>query len=291
MKGWSLTTASAVAIVLFCRTSPLHAQKTAVDSAVARANQLAASGNAAGGRSIIDSLLAATSSDSPLYAEPLYWHAVMATSPAIAERDFRQIVVDYPLSRHAGQALLRLAQFEQQRGDREAATQHLQKFLIENPRDSSHARAGLALTKLLFEQGFVARGCVVLTRTLAEVPQDSVEFHNQLDFYSPRCANVDTTKAADPNQLPDSTAVKPGGTRADGEYTLQIAAYKKREDADKRAEALKKHGISTRIIESGGLFKVRTGRFKTRADALAEARKLDDRGLDVILMHSGNDDP
>ena len=278
-------------ILLFAGSARVSAQQTGtgLDSAVARARNLVASGKGAAGRLIIDSLLTAIPPDSASYAEALYWRAALASTPANAERDFRRIVVEYPLSRRAGASLLRLAQFEQQRGDRELATQHLERFLLENPRDSARARAGFALTKLLFEQNFVARGCVALTRTLAEVPADSVEFRNQLQFYSPRCANTDTTKAADPNKLPDTTTAKL--TRADGKFTLQFAAYKKKEDAERLAAKLKKQGIETRIIQTANWFKVRSGRYKTRADAAKAAREMDKKGFEVMVTTSGDDDP
>ena len=123
-----------------------------------------------------------------------YWRATLAATSADAERDYRRVVVEYPLSPRAGDALLQLAQLEIARGDRTPAITHLQRFLLENPKSTERSRAGLLLVRLAFEQSDLQVGCTFLGRILREVPESSVELRNQLAYYSPRCSNVDTTK-------------------------------------------------------------------------------------------------
>ena len=112
-----------------------------------------------------------------------------------AERDYRRIVIEYPLSPRIGDALLQLAQLEVARGDRAGATTHLQRFLLENPTSPDEQRAAILLVRISFEQNDVPRGCIALAHTLSEVPATAVEMRNQLEYYSPRCAGVDTTRA------------------------------------------------------------------------------------------------
>src|ERR1041385_5735243 len=119
-------------IIVAVAASAAHAQSKA-DSVFARARQLVTSGNGAAGRVLIDSVIAATPPDTPEYGDALYWRAALAATSADAERDYRRIIVEYPISAHAGDALFQLAQIEVARGDRSAATVHLDRFLLENP--------------------------------------------------------------------------------------------------------------------------------------------------------------
>ena len=256
--------------------------RAGTDSVFARARQLVANGNGAAGRLLIDSIVAATPPGSSAYAEALYWRASLATSSADAERDYKLIIVDYPISARVGDALFQLAQLELARGDRAAASMHLDRFLVESPVHPERSRAGLTLVRLLFEQNELPRGCSVLRRTLAEVPSEDVETRNQLEYYSPRCAAADvnpTSQLPMPGEAPrgvregarqDSTVPRAKAAR----YTLQIATYNKRSDADALAKRLKARGINVRIVGTSKPFRVRFGQYETRAAANAAAKQL-----------------
>src|ERR1043165_9311978 len=73
-------------------------QSTTADSVYARARQLVVDGNGAAGRLLVDSMLAATPPGVAEYADALYWRAALSSSTASAERDYRLIIVEYPLS-------------------------------------------------------------------------------------------------------------------------------------------------------------------------------------------------
>ncbi|MDQ3673475.1 MAG: hypothetical protein M3365_03740, partial [Gemmatimonadota bacterium] len=95
------------------------------DTMFLRARRLVADGNGAAGRALADSLLAAATPGTPRYAEALFWRASVASTAAAAERDYRLLSIEYPLSPRAEEALLRLAQLEMARGDRSLALKHL----------------------------------------------------------------------------------------------------------------------------------------------------------------------
>lgn len=164
-------------------------------AAFVRAQALANKGSGAAARLIVDSVIAATTADSPVYPEALYWRAQFAAGPSDAEQDYRRIIVDYPLSPRCGDALLALAQIELARGDRQAAAMHLGRFVAENPQDSSRVQAGLELSKLLLDDNQLVRGCAALLSTQSLAPAGAVELRNQLNFYAPRCQGVDTVVA------------------------------------------------------------------------------------------------
>jgi cell division septation protein DedD len=294
--------------VLVCAASGAAAQSnpaarsTTADSVYAHARQLVVSGNGAAGRVLVDSMIAATTPDTPAYGEALYWRATLAASSADAERDYRRVVVEYPLSPRAGDALLQLAQLEIARGDRAPAITHLERFLLENPTSTERPRAGLQLVQLAFEQNDPQVGCTFLGRILREVPESSVELRNQLTYYSPRCQNVDTTKftqVASATGTAGDTASKRDLTHHDSvsaagpkpKFTLQVAAYGTRAEADALAKRLKARGLDVRVAETAKLFRVRIGHYATRGAAAAAAKQLKTtKKIDAFVTEIGSGD-
>ncbi|PYY20729.1 MAG: hypothetical protein DMG62_22265 [Acidobacteria bacterium] len=122
------------------------------DPVFARAQALVSDGNGAAGRALIDSVIRATPPIAPLYPQALFWRASLAASAADAESDYKHIVVDYPLAPQAADALLRLAQLELARGDRDGALAHLQRIPRDYPRSKSLARASYWMARVLFEK-------------------------------------------------------------------------------------------------------------------------------------------
>jgi len=264
---------------------------TGAASIFARARQLVLAGNGAAGRAIVDSIVTVTTPGIPLYGEALYWRATLAATSADAENDFRRVVVEYPLSPHSGDALLQLARLESARNDRAAAITHLERFLRENPRNPQRPQATLTLMRLAFEQNDPQAACVFLGRVLSEVPESSVELRNQLGYYSPRCATVDTVRVA---VVAVDSAAKRDSARADsaarkaaaGKYTLQVAAYTTRAEADRLAKRLKGRGLDVRVVGSSKLFRVRIGRYATKAAATAAQRELKAKKIDAFVTEA-----
>lgn len=290
---------------------PSGGSTTASDSIYAHARALVLAGNGAAGRVIVDSMVAASTPDTPEYGEALYWRAALAASAEDAERDYRRVVVEYPLSRRAGDALLQLAQLELAHGDRKTALTHLQRFVLENPRNTEHDRASLLLVKTAFDQNDQQMGCLFLGRSLTEVPDSEVELRNQFGYYTSRCAGVDTTRAAAPASnakaaTPEKPAEKPAAkptaksetprrdttraTPAKAKFTLQIAAYAARADADRLAKRLDDRGLDARVVGKTKPFRVRVGHYATRAEALAAAKNLKAKKIDAYVTDIGADD-
>ena len=274
---------------------------TPTDSIFIRARQLVVNGNGAAGRLLVDSVIAATNPDTPIYADALYWRAALAASSVDAELDYKRVVVEFPLSERAGDALFQLAQLEIARGDRAAAITHLDRFLLENPSSDDRGRAGLMLVRLAFDQNEPQHACGVLRRALQDVPSAEVELRNQLDYFSPRCVNVDSTRTTPTNPTARDTTHRDStsSTRRDttsvpraskAKYTLQVAAYGSRADADALAKRLKARGIDVRVSGTARMFRVRIGRYETRAAAAAAARDLKAKKIDAFVTEIGGDD-
>jgi cell division septation protein DedD len=275
----------------------------AADSVFARARRLVTGGNGAAGRVLVDSMMAAAPPESPAYADALYWRAALAASPRDAERDYRRLVVDYWYGSHAADALLQLAQTETARGDRAAASSHLQRFMLEAPTHPDRPRVGLTLTRLLFDQNDIPRGCVAWRQAMSATPATSVELRNQLAYYSGRCTATDVSAASrvpvayPPGTPPPAAAPKDTTPRRDttaasarGRFTLQLAAFNTKTEATRLAARLLTRGITARVVGKAKPFRVRVGRYETRAAAIIAQRDLKAKKLDAVVADIGPDD-
>src|SRR6267142_4954336 len=186
--------------LLSCAATLAVAQTPArvTDPVFVRAQGLVSDGNGAAGRALIDSVIAATQPTARLYPEALYWRASLASNAADAESDYKHIVVDYPLAPQAADALLRLAQLELARGDRDGALAHLQRIPRDYPRSKSLARASYWTARVLFEKNDVPNACVANASALAQADQSEVELKNQIQYQGQRCPAPAAVAAVSP---------------------------------------------------------------------------------------------
>jgi len=268
--------------------------RTPADSVIQRARKLGTEGREGDGRRLIDSLLKVATPDSAIYAEALYARASLATTAVDAERDYRRLLIEVPLSPRAEDALLQLAQLLQARGDRRGASDHLQRFMLTYANSPARPRVALSLVRLLFEQGpqQQARACEALRMGRESIPSESLELRNQLEFYAPRC--LMPVAEASPPPLPADSAAVPPATPLPGStpavtpaaapaaptsfYSVQIAAYNSREPAVSLANTLVERGLEARVDGTVPPFRVRIGKFPTRAEAAKAATSLKAQG-------------
>jgi TolA-binding protein len=121
------------------------------------------------------------------YAEALFWHASLAATAAEAERDYRRLIVEFPLSPRSEEALMRLAQMENARGERALALQHIDRLLLEHPTSPQRARAGYWKGRFLLEGGDVTQACAAFAGALAGAPPSDAELRHQLEYYGRPC--------------------------------------------------------------------------------------------------------
>jgi cell division protein FtsN len=322
-------------------------------------------------------VIAATQPSARLYPEALFWRATLAANAADAESDYKHIVVDYPLAPQAEDALLRLAQLELARGDRDGALGHLQRIPRDYPRSKSLARASYWMARVLFEKNDIPNACAANANALAQADASQVELRNQIQYQGQRCPvavatvnspmtdasatnpptpvtasttpknasphrpsatpvaptpvaapekekprAVDTTtpqvatpstvprtvvptqrpkppteandskpSIVDPAKAPKAAAEKPvtkastTPSRGNG-YSVQIAAYTNRAEADKLTSTLRKRGYATRVDGSVAPFRVRVGRYATEKEAEDALRKIKANHMDGFVVRA-----
>jgi len=364
-----------------CASTEMRAQATSrpTDPVFVRAQALVSDGNGAAGRALIDSVIAATPAGAPLYPQALFWRATLAASAADAESDYRHIVVDYPLAPQAEDALLRLAQLELARGDRDGALIHLQRIQRDYPRSKSLARASYWTARVLFEKNDVTNACAANAKALSQTDSGQIELRNQIQYQGQRCPSVApavttaapvsdpvspsvTTTASstattavtnspaassssaaverervkvstadtasprvpatsnpvatppvarptppaqandakpsivDPAKTPKPVAEKPAtkpavvatsatATKTSG-YSVQVAAYNHKVDADKLVSTLSKKGYAARVDGSVAPFRVRIGRYTTENEAEDALKQIKSKHMDGFVVRA-----
>lgn len=197
---------------------PLGAQSSETEAAYQRAATLVRDGQGAEGRRIVDSLFVRAREGTPEHSEALYWRAALATDAAQAERDYRQLIVNYPLAPRAGRALLAMAQLELTRGDRERALTHLRRLDREHPGSDARATASFWTARIRFDMQDEARACHALDEAQRAVAAEEVELKNQIEFFASRCVGVarDTTTVGSRESGVASAPRTTAGSRGSG---------------------------------------------------------------------------
>jgi cell division protein FtsN len=342
-----------LAVVLVpCGAELAAAQGTArqIDPVFVRAQALVSDGNGAAGRALVDSVLKATPTYAPLYPVALFWRASLASNAADAENDYKHIVVDYPLASQAEDALLRLAQLELARGDRDGALSHLQRISRDYPRSKSLARASYWTARVLFEKNDIPNACAANASALSQATTDEIELRNQIQYQGQRCPSAAAPSVAtnsstptsvseiQPASVPAASVIPPAAVTASstppvaaaqptqekvhpteardtapsiviptkpptsvpaksasqtpipaksapgtGGYSVQVAAYNHKADAEKLAATLIQRGYQARVDGDTPPFRVRIGLYTNENDAEAALRRIKAKHMDGFV--------
>jgi hypothetical protein len=272
------------ALLLAAGVSTAAAQTDPRLTAAVRAAQ---DGHGDSARSAVDRLLAATPPTDSLYPEILYTQAMVANSAADMRRDLQRVVVEYPTSSWADDALLRMVQMDYATRSFEGAARNLERLRLDYPLTPLTAQAGYWGGRTYFELKDTVRACRWLADGVAAAGTD-LELQRQLGFLYQRCAAAqrdvaggDTAAAAKTTGRPaDSAAARVADslparapTKA-AKYRVQVAAVATPGAADDAATKAEGLGYPAVIVRERGYYKVRAGTFATKQEAQAAAAKL-----------------
>jgi cell division septation protein DedD len=290
----SLLAAVVMVSTPLCSLAGQEAPAKPVTEAIQRARMLLDNGDGAAARTLMDSLVGALPNASIDLAEALHWRAVMSESIGEAERDWKRLLVEAPLSTRASDALLRLAELESLRGSSQASRQHAERLVTEHASSPNKPRALLLIAKGWFAENNAVNACAALGELRSASALVTGEIKLQSDELQPRCANVAkhvTKDVVAPTPKPASTAPKPAATDstisakpvsdtpASGQFSVQLAAYARLSDANAMVKRLAGMSITARVEGSAAPYRVRTGSYSSRAAASEALAQLTRRGL------------
>lgn len=280
----------------------LEAQGAAVaDSALAaQLRLLVQNGEGTRARTLADSVVRARRDGTPAHAEALFLRASVAADAEDAERDYLRLAVTYPLSPRSEDALVRLAQLALARGDRGAARRHLERLQREHPAAANRGARAFWLGRVLLEDGDQAGACAALREAQQALPGSEVEARNQVAYYLRGCASVSapspsppassSSSAAASSQAPSSSPASATATTTAsatrGRWSVQVAAFKDKADAEALARKLRGGGYDDVRVTATAPWRVRIGRFVARDDAVALVRRLKERKTEAIVVEA-----
>ena len=291
----------ALCALLLAAASTVEGQ---TDQRLTAAVRAAQEGQGDSARSAVDRLLAATAPTDSLYPEILYTPAMVAGSAADMRRHLQRVVVEYPTSPWADDALLRLVQMDYATRTFDGAARNLERLRLDHPLTPLLAQASYWAGRTYFELKDTTRACRWLADGVAAAGTD-LELQRQLGFLYQRCAAApravaagDTGAAArpggdsasraapgtgigsSPSRPADSAAARVADSlprRAPTpapKYRVQVAAVATPGAADDAASRAEELGYPAVIVRERGYYKVRAGAFATRQEAQAAIAKL-----------------
>jgi hypothetical protein len=304
---------AALACTLAC--APIAAAQEAPLAAgvvreVGRARGLVEAGAGADARALLDSLVRTQLPGSNELAEALYWRAMLAERATDSERDWKRLTIEAPLSPRTADALVRLGEFEMLRGRPATARPYFARVVQDFPNTTARAKAGLWIVRGYFDERNSGSAC----SALAELPATGVpdgELRLQYEELGKRCAvagtgagekrnggslnsgSLNDEKGGKTNSGKSNSGKTDGGKTNGGKtnggktdseandgarFSVQLAAYDTRQEAEASVKRLTGRGIAARIDGEAKPFRVRVGRYKTRAEATAALAKLKKQG-------------
>ncbi len=262
---------------------------------IARARALVESGKSVAARALLDSLVVAAAQEPGDLADALYWRAVLGDRVADAERDWKRIIVDVPLSPRVPTALLRLGELEMVRGHPASSRSYLERLLRDYAGARERPKALLWVVRSYFDEREVARACRTLgTLSGSEVPAGELQL--QAEELRARCTREGArSTTASASAVPVAATPTPrSGTATDGpkkssasgtgRFSVQIAAYEERGPAERASSRMTARGLDAHVDGDAAPFRVRIGHFETRAQAQAALERLRAQGQSGFIV-------
>ena len=270
-----------------------------------RARALAEAGRNREAKALLDTLVNASLNEPGDLADGLYWRAVLGERAADAERDWKRMVMDVPLSPRVPTALLRLGELEMVRGHPAGARAYLERLLRDYNFADERPKALLWVVRSYFDERDVARGCRTLI-ALRETDVPDGELRLQASELQLRCRNqgagvaiAGTATAASktdvkgaerlvatPGDVAIASTKKGAHGNDDARYGVQIAAYDTRDQANAVVQRMNTRGLSAHVDGDAKPYRVRIGRYVTRKEAesaLARLKKQGQKGFVTVL--------
>jgi len=298
-----------VALFLTAGVVPAVTLSAQTDPRLVAAVHAAQEGHGDSARSAVQRLLATVSPNDTLYPQVLYTAGMVASEAADMRRQLQRVVVEFPTSSWADDALLRLAQLDYATHQLDEAVKDLERIALDFPVSPLIPQAAYWAGRVYFDLKNDTLACRWLADGMAR-SRDDVEIQTQLGYLYQRCdpapapasdsaGNVahrpDSAAAPAPPTPPASAPVPPPTDTSTpnraapktpapkpapappldrSRFRVQVAAVGTAAAADALVKKAKALGYTTVVVQERGLYKVRAGGFATREAAQQAAGTL-----------------
>lgn len=214
-------------------------------------------------------------------ARGLMLRAQLATDPEEAEPDYLAVVLGYPTSPHAPEALLRLGQGLLATGDATRAAAYLERLIADYPGRPQRTTGLLWLARANSAARRPGTACAAARQGLQDARDPDLRAMLQIEAGA-ACA-VRAQPEPPPAEPADATADTPAAT---GDFAAQTGAFRYQRSADDLVERLREAGHQPRIVRvpDSQLLRVRIGRFATSEAAERLVAQLHAEGFEAVLV-------
>jgi cell division septation protein DedD len=242
-------------------------------------------------------------------ARALMLRARLAPDPETAEPDYLAVVLGYPTSEHAPEALLRLGQGLLATGEATRSAAYLERLVADYPGRPQRVPALLWLARAQTAARRPAAACTAARTGLRDTRDPDITAMLRVEE-SASCAVGSRDVAAgapDPAPTPTQAAPDPAPARDDPadppvdapaeppaapaagpgvEWGVQTGAFRYQEGADALMARLREAGYEPRLVlvPANTLMRVRVGRFATAQEAGRLLARLEDDGFAAYVV-------
>ena len=287
----SMTTRRLIAVAAFL-LAPLVAAEGVAAQALDRVEELVRLGRTEDARTVLQEWWTRERDDAPQRDQQrgLWLRGRLTTDPSLAELDYQRLVVLYPSSPYAPQALLRLAQSAHAHGDAADAERHVAAIVRDYPASSVRAEAEAWLR----EAGTAPPALEAARPSPSPAAGDQAPPGQtaQVGSSQPTTSQPPPTQST-PATPPDGTpGIRPATPRPPApaderlDWSVQFGAFTDQERAFALHGQLFDAGLAARLVRvaGSGFLHVRIGRFATRAEASQELQRVTALGYTAALV-------
>lgn len=210
-------------------------------------------------------------------ARALLLRAKLQTDPAAAESDYLALVLGYPASPLAPEALLRLGQGLLATGDASRAAAYLHRLTADYPGRPERPAAFLWLARANTATRRYEAACRAANSGLVDARDPQVVAMLRIE--------AGAACAADEQPAPATGLARPSG-----EWAVQTGAFRQRASASALMERLRRAGYSPRLVlvPRSELMRVRVGQFTTSGAASDLLTRLRNDGFDAVVVRDAD---
>ncbi len=217
----------------------------------------------------------------PNSAITLYLKAYIETDGERATQLYQQFIQRFPNSEYTDNALLKLAQYYYAVGSYIAAREYLDNLIDQFPNSPAIPLAKYSAARCLLAMGYYDSAEKELKEFIKKFPNSPYKIMAQQELNLPReqdqSESAAKETAADKNKFDKLIQFSQG----QGQYTLQIGAFGKRDNAAKLKESFSQKGydveITTKYLSDQLLYLVWIGEFETEEQAVRFGADLKNR--------------
>ena len=228
-------------------------------------------------------------------ARALMLRARLAPDLEAAEPDYLAVVLGYPTSDYAPEALLRLGQGLLNAGDATRAAAYLERLVADYPGKPQRTLGLLWLARANTAARRPAAACRAARQGIASASDPDLRAMLQVEAGA-SCAVGSSpepraeTRAETPTPRRTEPAAPAAATR--GPYSVQTGAFRYERSAEALMERLREAGHSPRLVRLPGsdLLRVRVGRFQTADEARRLEAEIRTDGFDAVLVSDADEE-